>query len=807
MEEHMDVLIVGAGLSGIGAAAHLKRDCPDKTFVVLESRAAIGGTWDLFRYPGVRSDSDMFTLGYSFRPWTDAKAIAPGASIRDYIRSTVVEEGLGDHVRLQHRVIAASWASETAQWTVTVARTDEGEYRDGQSAHELITFTCSFLFVCSGYYRYDEGFTPVFPGAESFDGQLVHPQHWPADLEYAGKRVVIVGSGATAVTLVPAMAGTAGHVTMLQRSPSYIAPIPSVDRKADVFRKYLPRRLAYRLARVKNIGYSMFVYRLSRRRPEKMKSILRSAAVRLLPADFDVDTHLSPTYNPWDERLCMTPDADLYQAIKRGTADIVTDRIERITPSGIQLASGKTLDADVIVSATGLNILAIGGMSLDVDGSRITLADTLTYKGMMLDGVPNFAMTIGYTNASWTLKADLVARYIGRVLKYMDRHHNDVVTPRASPSVRSGHRVSLIDLQSGYVRRGVNSLPRQGEKTPWRLHQNYLSDFRLLRFGRVTDEVVFGRAGNRTAGGAPAAGEAATTTHGVPLGLAGTGVLDIHGTRIRYRVTGQGSPVLLLHGIGQSLEDWNDQHERLSADHTVFSLDLPGFGYSARSPGKASLAKLAAILPRFLDQVGVTEPLPVIGNSLGGAVAMTFAAANPGRVSALVLVDSAGFGTEVTIVLRLLAIRPVGAVLMRPSRKNAARTVDGIFYNKEFATDERIEHQLALSSRPAHARTLLDLVQELGTFRGIREPWRRHLLAKVGTLDIPVLIMWGDHDLVLPSAHLAAAAQALPAARTHLFQKSGHMPQIEHPDEFAAVVRDFLDQGVAWAAPTRHASR
>ena len=503
MKEHVDVLIVGAGLSGIGAAAHLKRDVPGKAFVVLESRSAIGGTWDLFRYPGVRSDSDMFTLGYSFQPWTDAKAIAPGASIRDYIRSTVTHEGLTDHVRVNHRVIAATWSSETANWTVTAARTGEGEYRAGQTAgEEFVTFTCSFLFVCSGYYRYDEGFTPVFAGAENFEGPLVHPQNWPADLDYEGKRVVVVGSGATAVTLVPSMAGTASHVTMLQRSPSYIAPIASSDQIADILRKYLPTRLAYNLARVKNIGYSMFVYQLSRRRPEKMKSILRNAAIRMLPEGFDVDTHLSPSYNPWDERLCMTPDADLYQAIKHGKADIVTDRIDRIIPTGIQLASGKTLDADIIISATGLNILAIGGMTLTVDANAVVLADTLTYKGMMLDGVPNFAMTIGYTNASWTLKADLVARYMGRVLKFMDRHHHDTITPHADPSVRSGDLVSLIDLQSGYVQRGIHDLPRQGAKAPWRLHQNDVRDFRLLRLGRVAVlRRDLGRAGNGLSGG------------------------------------------------------------------------------------------------------------------------------------------------------------------------------------------------------------------------------------------------------------------------------------------------------------------
>ena len=792
MEEHVDVLIVGAGLSGIGAAAHLKRDCPDKTFVVVESRAAIGGTWDLFRYPGVRSDSDMFTLGYSFRPWTDTKAIAPGASIRDYIRSTVKDEGLTDLIRVNHRVIAAIWSSETANWTVTAVRTGEGEYRAGQTAvEEFVTFTCSFLFVCSGYYRYDEGFTPVFAGAEGFEGKLVHPQHWPADLDYTGKRVVVVGSGATAVTLVPSMAGTASHVTMLQRSPTYIAPIASSDRVADILRKYLPTRLAYGVARVKNIGYSMFVYQLSRRRPEKMKSILRNAAITMLPEGFDVDTHLSPTYNPWDERLCLTPDADLYQAIIRGKADIVTDRIDRIIPTGIQLASGKMLDADIIVSATGLNILAMGGVTLTVDGNPVTLADTLTYKGMMLDGVPNFAMTIGYTNASWTLKADLVARYVGRVLRYMDRHHQDTVTPHADPSVRSGNLVSLIDLQSGYVKRSINELPRQGEKTPWRLHQNYARDFRLLRLGRVTDEVTFGRATKSPA--AVKAGESWPKTVD-PLQLEGTGMLPIDGARIRYRVTGNGSPILLLHGIGQSLEDWNEQHDRLSADHTVYSLDLPGFAYSDRLPGKASMARLAGVLPKFLDLVGVTEPLPVIGNSLGGAIAMTFAVAHPERVCSLVLVDSAGFGKEVTMVLRLLAIKPVGAVLMRPSRKNSARTVDGIFCDKEFVTEDRIDHNLALSHRPPHAATLLDLANELGTFRGVREQWRAELLAKVGKLDIPMLIMWGDHDHVLPFTHFDAAARALPEAQTHMFRAAGHMPQIEQADEFATVVEDFLNQ-------------
>jgi cation diffusion facilitator CzcD-associated flavoprotein CzcO/pimeloyl-ACP methyl ester carboxylesterase len=783
MTEHVDVLIVGAGLSGIGAASHLKRECPDKSFVILESRSAVGGTWDLFRYPGVRSDSDMFTLGYSFRPWTDAKAIADGESIRSYVLDTVVDEGLQDAIRLNHRALSAEWSSETALWTVTAARTSTGaytgEYSGDVASAETVTFTCSFLSVCSGYYRYDEGFTPAFAGADTFAGRIVHPQHWPHDLDYAGKRVVVIGSGATAVTLVPSMAKTAAHVTMLQRSPTYIAPVPSSDRFADVVRRRLPARLAYGLVRTKNIGYSMFTYQLSRRQPALMKSILRKAALAALPAGFEVDLHLAPSYNPWDQRLCAIPDGDLFRAISAGSADIVTDGIERITPDGVELSSGLNVPADVIVTATGLNILAIGGMSLTVDGRAIDLADTLAYKGMMLSGVPNFSLTIGYTNASWTLKADLVAQYVCRVLSYMDRHGYQTVVPDAPESVRRGELASLIDLQAGYVLRSVDTLPRQGARSPWRLRQNYVRDFGLLRLGRLTDGVRFGHAGRDSID---------------PLALPGTDRVTVDGIRLRYRATGEGDPVLLLHGIGQSLEDWTEQHDRLSAHHTVYSLDLPGFGFSERLPGNATLVKLAGILPAFLDAVGVRGPVPVVGNSLGGAVAMTLAVTNPDRVSALVLASSAGFGREVTMVLRLLAIRPVGAVLMRPNIKNSARTVGSLFYDRALATDARIQHSFALSRRREHAQTLLDVANDLGTFRGVSPRWRAELLARLQRLQVPTLVVWGDHDHVLPSMHLNAAVAALPHAESHVFEKTGHMPQIERPDEFADLVEAFLSR-------------
>ena len=801
MSEHIDVLIVGGGLSGIGAASHLRRDLPGKNLLILESRSDVGGTWDLFRYPGIRSDSDMYTLGYSFRPWTDGKAIADGESIRRYVLDTVEAEGLSDRIRTNHRVIAAEWSTAEAAWTVTAVHTDHHEYPTGSGAEGLdpattVTFTCSFLFVCSGYYRYDEGFTPQIPGLEDFAGTVVHPQHWPADLDYAGKRVVVIGSGATAVTLVPSMAASAAHVTMLQRSPTYIGAVPSRDALADRLRGRLPAQLAYDLIRVKNIAYSMFTYQLSRRRPEVMKSLLRKAAVAALPADFAVDTHLAPSYQPWDQRLCAIPDGDLYAAISRGAADIVTDRIERVTDGGIELASGGSLDADIIVTATGLNLLVMGGIRLTVDGRSVDVPDTISYKGMMLTGVPNFALTIGYTNASWTLKADLVARYVARVLRRMDRRGYDIVTPQAPVSVREGPLVPLIDLQAGYILRGSAQLPRQGQRSPWRLRQNYLRDFLQLRRGRITDDVRFSHRGDPIRSGVAG-------SDGPELALPGSGYLTVGGLRLRYRDTGTGPPLLLLHGIGQSLEDWSEQHDRLSASHRVVSLDLPGFAYSQRPAAPLTLQMLAGVLPGFLDALGVVGPVGILGNSLGGAVGMIVAVAHPDRVSAIVLANSAGFGTEVTVVLRLLAVKPIGTRLMRPAISRSARTVQSLFHDRSLATQERIARAFALAQRPDHARTTLDIVHDLGTFRGVRPEWRERLLRELAELDIPLLILWGDRDRVLPSHQLRAAVAALPDAQSHVFADTGHMPQIERPDEFAALVAAFLARSGADVSTSR----
>ncbi len=490
--EHVDVLIVGAGLSGIGAACHLQDESPGRTFAILEARDAIGGTWDLFRYPGVRSDSDMFTLGYGFRPWTEPKAIADGASIRAYIADTARERGVDEMVRFGHRVVRAEWSSREALWTVEVEVAESGE---------RVRMTCSFLSVCSGYYRYDEGYTPKLPGVERFAGQVVHPQHWPEDLDHEGSRVVVIGSGATAVTLVPALAERAEHVTMLQRSPSYVLSLPGRDPLADLLRRRLPANLAYPLVRWKNVLVSMAVFQLSRRRPALMRSLLRKGAMKLLPEGYDVDTHFAPTYDPWDQRLCLVPDGDLFKAIRSGRASVVTDRVATFTEHGIQLESGQELEADLVVTATGLNLLPAGGMSLVVDGDEVDLSQTVSYKGMMLSGVPNFSMTLGYTNASWTLKADLVAHYVCRLLNHMDAEGYQVVTPVAPAEADTWETVPLIDLESGYVRRSIHLLPRQGPAAPWRLYQSYPRDRRLMRRGELEDDgVVFSRVGSRGAG-------------------------------------------------------------------------------------------------------------------------------------------------------------------------------------------------------------------------------------------------------------------------------------------------------------------
>ncbi len=476
--EHFDVVVVGAGISGIGAGYYLGDRCPDRSYVILEGREAIGGTWDLFRYPGIRSDSDMYTLGYSFRPWTEAKAIADGPSILNYVNETAKIYGIDRHIRFRHHVKRASWSTAEARWTV------EAESADGP-----VTFTCNFLHMCSGYYNYARGHSPEFAGAADFAGSIVHPQFWPRDFDYSGKKVVVIGSGATAVTLVPSMTDKAAHVTMLQRSPTYVVSRPAEDGLANKLKRHLPPMLAYGLIRWRNVLFQMLFYNLARKRPEKTKERLISMVRAEMGPDYDVETHFTPRYKPWDQRVCLVPDADLFSALREGKASVVTDKIDRFVPEGIKLESGEILPADVIVTATGLELQLLSDVDFTVDGAAVDLSKTFNYKGMMYSDVPNLASSFGYTNASWTLKADLTCAYVCRLLNTMKARGLRQATPRITGGPLEP--APYLDFNSGYVTRAMEKFPKQGDRKPWKLYQNYAKDLVTLKFGSVDDGMEF----------------------------------------------------------------------------------------------------------------------------------------------------------------------------------------------------------------------------------------------------------------------------------------------------------------------------
>ena len=474
--ESIDVLIIGAGLSGIGGACHLRRSSPDRSFMILESREASGGTWDLFRYPGIRSDSDMYTFGYGFKPWSDKSSIADGHKILSYIREAAAEYDVEQHIRYQHKVVSASWSSTQSRWLVTAERGHTGE---------RVTISCKFIFSCSGYYDYEQGYTPEFAGIDNFKGQVIHAQHWPEQLDYQGKHVVVIGSGATAVTLVPAMSQDTASLVMLQRTPTYIASVPKEQPLAETLRKWLPDSWVFRLIRWKQVLFQIYLYQLSRRNPQRLRKYLLGLVRKEMGPDYDVDTHFTPDYNPWDQRLCGVPDGDLFDAIRENRAEVVTDHIDQFNKEGIHLKSGKQLDADIVVLATGLNLKFAGGVEYSVDGKVLDFAEHFIFRGMMFSGLPNMAFTVGYTNSSWTLKADLTGQYVSRLLNKMARHSYTAVTPRLTGEVEE---MPLLDFDAGYVLRSRESFPKQGNRLPWKNYQNYIRDFIGLRLGRQNDD-------------------------------------------------------------------------------------------------------------------------------------------------------------------------------------------------------------------------------------------------------------------------------------------------------------------------------
>ena len=770
--EHVDVLVVGAGLTGIGVGYHLTTQQPGKTFAIIDGRDAIGGTWDLFRYPGIRSDADLHTFGFGFKPWTRDNAIANGDEILEYLQETIDENDLGPHIHLGHKVIRADFSSEEARWTVTLERTSDGEQ---------FGVSCSMLFSAAGYYDVDKGYTPHFDGRDDFEGQIVHPQHWPADLDYTGKRVVVIGSGATAVTLIPSMTAEAEHVTMLQRSPSYVFPLPRQDPIANTLRRLLPETTAYAITRKFNITRQNVLYNTSKRYPDVMRKFIRKANVGALPEGYDVDTHFNPKYGPWDERMCVVPDADLFKAISSEKASVVTDQIVRFTKTGILLESGTELQADIIVTATGMNLVPFGKIALSVDSEPVNVPDTLVYKGLMISAVPNFVFTMGYNNRPWTLKADLVSVWFCRLLAHMDRHGQATVTPIADDATLT--RRPWIEMGGGYVERSRHLHPQQGSHGPWRVVSKYSTDRAMLGKDPIEEPSL------RFTG----AGELTSPLHPVRSGA--PTMITVQSRRTRVRVEGDvaNPPVLLLHGIGRSLEDWAPQFPRLAGTHRVISLDLPGFGFSARSPEPVTLELLARAVIETLDALGEQRPLHVVGNSLGGAVAQQLVALAPDRVASLVLVNSAGFGSKAALPLRLMATPVVGPLLSRRTTASSARMAERLmFADPKMATTERIEHALAISQQPDPNVVAGETIRKLATFRGVKPGWRADLIAGVAKNPRPALIVWGDRDRVLPTSHLDAARAAIPNAQAELIVGAGHTPQLERPDEFAARVLAFF---------------
>lgn len=485
-QSHFNVVVVGAGISGIGAGYHLQKQCPNKSFVILEGRESFGGTWDLFRYPGIRSDSDMHTMGYRFKPWIDEKFIADGPSILNYLEETISENNLGNKIRYQHKVLTSSWSSSTSKWTLEVKNLTSGITE---------SFTCNFLMMCGGYYNYDEGYSPHFENQEQFNGLIIHPQKWPDNLDYKNKKVVVIGSGATAVTIIPAMADQVEHITMLQRSPTYFMSAPDKDMIGNFFKKIFSQKTAYFLTRWKNILMGNYFYKQCVKNPEKVKEMLINGVRAHLGEDYDIDTHFTPKYKPWDERLCFVPNADMFEAMKSGKASVVTDHIDQFTETGIKLKSGEELTADIIIKATGLNLQFLNGIDVKVDNSQINISEKLAYKGRMFNDIPNLACSFGYARASWTLGADLSSEYVCKLLNYMDKHGYDYCSPVIGKEVRE--EGTYLNLSSGYVKRAIDRMPKQGSREPWKGNQSYLSDVTELRWGSITNDDLHFKTANQ----------------------------------------------------------------------------------------------------------------------------------------------------------------------------------------------------------------------------------------------------------------------------------------------------------------------
>ena len=789
--EHLDVLIIGAGLSGIGAACRLRTDHPDRSITLLETRGRAGGTWDLFRYPGIRSDSDLYTFGYDFRPWREEKAIADGPSILRYLEETAVEYGVDRPIRYHRRVVSADWSSRDSRWNVRaeVTRTPEpgpdGTRAEPVGTGEFLEFTANWIFNAAGYYRYDEGYLPDLPGADRFPGTIVHPQHWPEDLKVSGKRVAVIGSGATAVTLVPALADLGAHVTMVQRTPTYILPIPAEDPLARRLRGVVgPERTGRIMAEV-SARRQRLIWSVCQRWPRASRRVIRVIQGKALPAGFDLDTHLNPPYAPWDQRLCAVPDGDFFGALRSGSAGIVTGRIAELTERGITMVSGEEVAADVIVTATGFTLQILGGMELRLDGVPVNLADHVAYRGVMLSGVPNMAFAIGYTNASWTLKIGLLTRWFSRLLAHMDHHGYSAAVPVTPEGLQTR---PLLDFGAGYVQRSLESLPRQGTEAPWLMTMNFLADRKDLQKGALVDEHLhFSGFEGPAAGAAGAAGGAKTAADAETDRFATLRT----GVRMCYRVDGpaDGEPVVLVSGLGMDLTSWPASivNGLAAAGYRVIRPDNRDAGRSSRMstptpalldqalarplPGAYRLEDMADDVVALLDHLDVPRA-HLAGMSLGGMIAQSVAAHHPDRALTL------------TSIISTTGARKTGAAALSTKRRFVARPPR----SREEFIRARVGMMRHLAGRTYPADTANDtaaaaLAWDRGAFPDGGTARSRQLGAINASQDrtrdlariiAPTLVIHGDRDPIVHPSGGTATAAAVPGSRHVTIPGMGH---------------------------------
>ncbi|MDN5582683.1 MULTISPECIES: alpha/beta fold hydrolase [unclassified Corynebacterium] len=793
VDQPLDLLIVGAGLSGIDLAHHVAQNFPHWSWEIHDTHDDLGGTWHTFTYPGIRSDSDMATFGFPFRPWPHKGTLGQGADIKEYIRDVARDCGALERLHTGSWIRDADWRTDLNLYAVTAVTAGGTEGTEGER-----TIYTRRVHYASGYYSHDKGFRPDFPGEEDFTGQIIHPQEWPEDLTVEGSRIVVIGSGATAITLVPALEKAGADVTMLQRSPSYVAPLPDVDVISGIWSRLLPAGPAHRAARLNHAVRDMAQYVLAQRAPWLFRNALRLMQRPYLSGD-QIDEHFTPRYNPWDQRVCKAPNGDIFSALKRN-AHVVTDTIDHVTADGVRLDSGRELAADVIVTATGLELEAFGGGTLSVDGRELALDEQVFYRGIMLAGLPNFSFTVGYVNASWMLRSDMVSRYMVKLWKTGEEYYSPELPPGRSDR-------PLLDFDAGYVRRGVHRFPTQGDASPWRYTQNYLTELPGLAFGDQRRDMAFGdrclsRVGRSRPGPAIQTVEAdgpfvATDLRALPP----TETVTVGGRTVRLRRGGPGARqdgrdvIVMIHGIGRSLEDWDDQAVLVGENSRYIALDVPGFGFSDPA-ARVTLADTAELLWKVLDDLGETR-VNLVGNSLGGALSMEMTAQRPDQVSSVSLADPVGFGDSTTPLIRLIAVPGLGRFNAATTRLRAVyQPVEHVVLRRPGAvTRHRLEVQRRIARHPHRSATFHSFVRHLGSPLGVAERWRRDLLARFSDATagrIPVMLTWGSKDAILPYRDFRAGLEQIDVQDAVVFDDCGHMPQLEYPQEFAEHYQRFL---------------